>query len=308
MATPLDRIAGITIDVEDLVAVRATLAGLARSRRRWRSQTHSGSREIRLRGRGMEYEESRAYVYGDDMRTMDWRVMARTGEAHTKLFAEEKDRCSLIAVDLSPSMFFGTRFAFKSWAAAQLAAHLGWLAVLGGERVGGLVVSSAHHAEIRPGKTRSGLLGIFHHLARADARRREQNKEGSQLNRLLGDLLRVARPDMDIALISDFLDADDETRNALATLTRTNRVYHYWIHDSCEIETWPRGDYALRDQQGSTWLELDDPGQKRALDERLDGHRRQVELLGANFNIPLIPVSCNHDIATQMLQSPQPRS
>ena len=104
----------------------------------------------------MEYEESRAYVAGDDMRTMDWRVMARTGEAHTKVFAEEKERRFLLAVDLSASMFFGTRHAFKSLAAAQTAAHVGWLASLAGDRIGGLVVAPESHQEVRPARYRAG--------------------------------------------------------------------------------------------------------------------------------------------------------
>jgi hypothetical protein len=160
MATATDKIPGISIVVDDLVRVRGLLSGISGSRIRRLSSLHSGAREVRLRGRGMEYEESRAYVYGDDFRTMDWRVMARTGDAHTKVFAEEKERRCLLAVDLSASMYFGTRYGFKSWAAAQVAAHAGWLASFAGERIGGLIVTPAQHNEIRPDKTRSGLLGV----------------------------------------------------------------------------------------------------------------------------------------------------
>ena len=124
MAARGDRIHGINIDLEDLVQVRNHLSGITINAIRRRASYRSGAREARVRGRGMEYEESRAYVSGDDVRTMDWRVMARTGEAHTKVFAEEKERRFLLAIDLSTSMFFGTRYAFKSWAAAQTAAHL----------------------------------------------------------------------------------------------------------------------------------------------------------------------------------------
>ena len=123
MNADADKVSGISIEVEDLVSIRGQLSGLSLANFYSRVSQRSGAREIRLRGRGMEYEESRAYVHGDDVRTMDWRVMARTGEAHSKVFAEEKERRFLIAVDLSASMYFGTRFSFKSWAAAQVAAH-----------------------------------------------------------------------------------------------------------------------------------------------------------------------------------------
>jgi hypothetical protein len=128
MVAAADIVPGISIVVDDLVRVRGLLSEISASRIRRLASLHSGAREVRLHGRGMDYEESRAYVYGDDFRTMDWRVMARTGDPHTKVFAEEKERRSLLAIDLSPSMYFGTRYSFKSWAAAQVAAHAGWLA------------------------------------------------------------------------------------------------------------------------------------------------------------------------------------
>jgi uncharacterized protein (DUF58 family) len=303
----VDRIPGITIDVDELIAVRARLDRLTLRQIRRHASTHSDARAMRLRGRGMEYEESRAYVFGDDVRTLDWRVMARTGEAHTKLFAEEKERASLIAVDLSASMFYGTRFAFKSWAAAQLAAHLGWLASFAGERIGGLVVSSAHHAEVRPGKTRSGLLGMFHHLALADQRRDLSTAGASRLNFMLRELRRVARPGSDIVLISDFLGIDRDSLQALSMLTRHNRLYHYWIHDDSEINDWPRGSYPIRNEQGSAMLELDDSQQRASLKRRQQQNRQRVESLCSSFGIPLLPISCNRDITRQLLQVLHPR-
>ena len=119
MTGSAEKITGVDVDVGDLIGVRGQLAGLPLAAMRRRASYRSGARDTRVRGRGMEYEESRAYVPGDDVRTMDWRVMARTGDAHTKIFAEEKERRFLLAVDLSPSMYFGTRLGFKSWAAAH---------------------------------------------------------------------------------------------------------------------------------------------------------------------------------------------
>lgn len=311
MAVTIDKVPGIAIDVEDLIAVRGRLEGLLGSRIRRRASVRSGAREIRLRGRGMEYEESRAYVYGDDVRNMDWRVMARTGEAHTKVFAEEKERSTLIAIDLSPSMFFGTRFAFKSWAAAQVAAHLGWLASFGGERIGGLVASRTHHAEIRPGKTRSGLLVLFHHLARADLRADGQTAAqptaANRLNFLLRELKRVARPGADIVLISDFMGSDAATRQALSTLTRHNQLYSYWISDDSETNPWPKGGYAIRDAQHNLYLDLNDARHQAQLDAEQREHRQRVEALCSGFNIPLQAISCNREITRQMIEALQSR-
>ena len=137
MKPAASQVSGVSIEVEDLVAVRGHLSGLSLNNIRRRASYRSGVRDARIHGRGMEYEESRAYVSGDDVKSMDWRVMARTGEAYTKIFSEEKERRFLLAADLSASMFFGTRYGFKSWACAHTAAHVGWLARFAGRPIYG---------------------------------------------------------------------------------------------------------------------------------------------------------------------------
>jgi uncharacterized protein (DUF58 family) len=301
MVAQINRTAGISIHVDDLIAVRNQLGNLSRSRFRRRNSARSGAREISRRGRGMEYDESRAYVYGDDVRTMDWRVMARTGEAYSKVFAEEKEHCCLIAVDLSASMFFGTRFALKSWAAAQVAAHLGWLASYAGERIGGLVASPEYHAVVRPGKNRSGLLGVFHHLARAAELRPPGSGGGKRLDYLLNELIRVAKPGTDIRLISDFLGSDRQTQYALSAICRHSQVQACWIYDNSEVDDWPPGNYPILNQPEQVHLDLNDRQHRGWLHEQLQDHHQRVESLCARFNIPLLAVSCNRDISLQIL-------
>ena len=297
-----ENIAGISILVEDLVRVRALLAGIPANRIRRSASFHNGTREVRLRGPGMEYQESRAYVDGDDFRTMDWRVMARTGEAHSKLFAEEKERRCLLAVDLSASMYYGTRYSFKSWAAAQAAAHAGWLASFAGDQVGGLVVTPQWHSETRPDKTRSGLLGVFHQLSRAGSPGPLKPNFVSRLNFLLEELNRVARPGTNIALVSDFMDMDEQGMQTLSAIVRHNQVSCYWIHDDTETQDWPSGSYPLLTEQGSIDLDLDAEAAREGLRALQLGHRARVEEMCAHYRMPLVPVSCNHDVSPQILQ------
>ena len=96
----------------------------------------SGLHDSRFRGRGMDYLESRVYQAGDDIRNMDWRVTARTGQAHTKLFQEERERPTYLVVDTNDSLLFGTKNQFKSVLASQIAALLGWSSVHQGDRIG----------------------------------------------------------------------------------------------------------------------------------------------------------------------------
>ena len=105
----------------------------------------AGSNVSRLRGRGMDFAEVRNYQAGDEIRHMEWRVTARTGKPHVKLYEEERERPVIILTDFNPSMYFGTRLAFKSVIAARLAAILAWTVVKQGDRVGGFLLSAHHH-------------------------------------------------------------------------------------------------------------------------------------------------------------------
>ena len=298
-----DNVPGIDIKVDDLVRVRGQLSGLALAVNQRRRSYRSGAREVSIRGRGMEYEESRAYVYGDDVRTMDWRVMARTGEAHTKIYAEEKERRFLIAVDLSASMFFGTRFSFKSWAAAQVAAHAGWFASFAGDRIGGLIVSPAAHHEVRPGNTRSGLLGVFHHLAEVSKIDLPPDITRNRLNFLLRELNRVVKPGSIIALITDFIGLDDQSLEILSSIVKHNDVNAYWIHDDTEINTWPGGHYQVLVDQQKVGFDLSGSASDAWLSQWQQEHRNRIETLTSRFNIPLLPVSCNRAITPQILKN-----
>ena len=303
MNADADKVSGISIEVEDLVSIRGQLSGLSLANRRRRASHRSGAREVRLRGRGMEYEESRAYVHGDDVRTMDWRVMARTGEAHTKVFAEEKERRFLMAVDLSASMYFGTRFSFKSWAAAQVAAHVGWLASFAGDRIGGLIVSPESHHEVRPGKTRSGLLGVFHHLAQASNIELPVDASRNRLNFLLREINRVVKPGSIIALITDFMGIDEQSLELLSAIVRHNDISAYWIHDDTEINAWPGGHYQVVVDRQKVGFDLLGNRADNWLTQWQSKHRDQIESLTSRLNIPLLAVSCNRDITAQIVNN-----
>ena len=121
----------------------------------------SGGHLSRFKGRGVEFDESRPYEPGDDLRHMDWRVTARTGKPHTKVFREERDRPVILWLDLRRPMLFATRGAYKAVRAAQTAALVAWSAVANGDRLGGLVFSEHEHVELRPRLGHRAALRLF---------------------------------------------------------------------------------------------------------------------------------------------------
>ncbi|MCK4834519.1 MAG: DUF58 domain-containing protein, partial [Gammaproteobacteria bacterium] len=114
-----------------------------------------------FKGRGMEFDESRIYQAGDDIRNMDWRVTARTGSAHTKVFCEERERPVLLWLDLSTSMMFATRKKFKSVIAAEIASLIAWSAAKNNDRLGGLIFSSDEHVELKPKRGKTAVLDFI---------------------------------------------------------------------------------------------------------------------------------------------------
>jgi uncharacterized protein (DUF58 family) len=123
------REAAVYVQLETLIALRLRARSLASALARRVSSVPAGAHGSRFRGRGVDYRESRIYQPGDDIRHMDWRVTARSGRPHTKLFEEERERSVLLIVDQNPSLHFGTRVRFKSVQLARAAALVAWATV-----------------------------------------------------------------------------------------------------------------------------------------------------------------------------------
>jgi uncharacterized protein (DUF58 family) len=135
-------------DLAELIATRATAHGLTLHARRPAVAALQGGHRSAQRGRGLEFEEVRLYVAGDDARAIDWRVTARRGRPHTKLFREERERAVWLVADLHPGLFFGSKYQYKSALLVRAAALLGWAAALGGDRLGAVIGSGSDAAPL----------------------------------------------------------------------------------------------------------------------------------------------------------------
>ncbi|MCK5814431.1 MAG: DUF58 domain-containing protein, partial [Flavobacteriaceae bacterium] len=120
-----------------------------------------GKHASKLRGRGLDFEEVRNYVAGDDIRNIDWKVTARTQKTHTRVYSEEKEKPVLIVVDQSKSMFFGSRKKMKSVVAAELAALTAFKILKEGDRVGGVVIADNGIDIIFPKRDRKNIVRFF---------------------------------------------------------------------------------------------------------------------------------------------------
>jgi len=229
-----------------------------------------------FRGRGMEHDESRPYQPGDDVRSLDWRVMARTGRPHTKVFREERERPVFCWVDYRKRMFFGTRGTFKHVQAANLAALTAWRAVLHSDRVGGLVFSDAEHHELKPARGRAAALHLFRKLEAAQDWPEHARNDGPVINSSLARLRRLARPGSLLVLCSDFRGLDATGESHIAYLARHNALLLFFIFDPVEARLPPPGRYPVT-SAGHEWVM--DTTDKRLVQAHQARHQKHLERL-----------------------------
>lgn len=152
-----------------------------------------------FRGRGIEFAEVRPYLVGDDVRTIDWNVSARTGEPYVKLFEEEREQTLVLAVDVSGSADFGSGVAAKRDLAAEVCAVLGFSALGNGDRVGLVLFTDTVERFVPPQKGKRHVLRVLRDLFAHAPRGR-----GTDIAGALDHLLRVVRRRAIVILVSDF--------------------------------------------------------------------------------------------------------
>jgi uncharacterized protein (DUF58 family) len=219
-------------------------------------RTHqSGTNRSVFRGRGMEFDEARIYQPGDDARSIDWRVTARTGKMHTKLFHEERERPVLILVDLRASMHFGTRVQFKSVLAATVAAELAWVGIDGGDRIGGFILLPNGVRSFPATRNTSAMLRLLKALSEGTKPEDEQDGEAIELplHTAVDRLRQVSRPGTLVFIVSDFADFDERTERAIKRLSLHAHVTNVLVYDQLDTML-PHGNQRISDGEHVTLL------------------------------------------------------
>ena len=209
---------GVVPVLAELVALRAAVRA-RRPARRGQSAA-SGPSLSPMRGRGMEYAESREYVPGDDVRHIDWRLTARSGKTHTKLFQAERERVTVLVADTAPALYFGTRERFKSVQAARIGAVAAWAALREGDRFGALR-ASRHEPPLPPASGAHGVLRVLGALARWYA---APPPDDEGLAAALDMAARMLRPGARLVVLADAASAAGIAATRWLQLAARNEV------------------------------------------------------------------------------------
>lgn len=282
--------AGVRVSSEELIRTRHVAGNLPLNAMRIRAAA-ADTRTSPFKGRGMEFEESRPYQPGDDLRSLDWRVMARTGKPYTKLFREERERPVLLWVDLRRSMMFATRGVFKAVTAARLAATVAWSALRQGDRVGGLVFCDRSHDELRPARGKHAVMHLIDLLVHHGGWNADPDEDPTDLESASARLRRVARPGSLVFMLSDFYGLNETAAAHLGRLNAHCDVVLVQFHDPLESELPDPGLYKLQSGEDTLLLDSGDSRRRSEYHERFELHCRQVDDLGRRLGVR--PIRCS---------------
>ncbi len=262
----------------------------------------NGRHASRLRGRGLNFEELRDYLPGDDVRAIDWKVTARTGKPHVRVMTEERDRPALLVVDQRMSMFFGSEHCMKSVTAAEAAAIAAFRILDQGDRVGGIVFGDEQIAEVRPQRSRAALNRFLTALADANALLRADAPlvEPMPLTRVLAAVARIAARDHLVIVVSDFDEVDEETYRLVAGLARRNDLVLCLVTDPFAQEL-PRGlRLVVSDGVLQAEIDTEDSARHRSLESMVRGRLAEVLDWQRRLGIPILPLSAGEETLPQL--------
>jgi uncharacterized protein (DUF58 family) len=258
----------------------------------------SGGYQSPFKGRGMEFDEARLYQAGDDIRSIDWRVTARTGKTHTKMFREERERPVFISIDNRSAMHFATRGVFKSVLAAKLGALLAWSAQHRGDRIGGQLFSEHRCYEVKPQNGKHAVLRFLNAIAAGSIHgtnrhldKPTDNTPAITLEQVLARLIQHARPGSLVYLISDFRGFNEKVESHLKKLSRHCSVVLIFVYDPLESQLPTKGRYRFTDETRDVVIDSQDEQRLLTYQQRFIERQQQLEQFAMTRSLAL--VKCN---------------
>jgi uncharacterized protein (DUF58 family) len=291
-------------DYQSAEEAREATMALLREVRRIEIQTSrlvdqhlSGSYQSLFKGRGVAFSEVRAYEPGDDVRTIDWNVTARTGEPHVKLFSEERELTVMLLVDMSSSLDLGSTLADKRNLVARLAATFAFSAIRNNDKVGLIGFTDAIEVFVPPRSGRKHVLAVVQNILTHRPRSRETN-----LSEPLETMARLGRRNAVVILISDFIDArltEPRFERALKLVRRRNDVIPVRVEDPIELSLPNLGLVALEDLEllGRGGIRLVDLGGRRArrYREQVARERESFDKLMNRLRLETMTIRCGEN-------------
>ncbi|MBW9116985.1 DUF58 domain-containing protein [Rhizobium cauense] len=298
-----DRTIGVHVTTQQLVALESRARDLTFIQKARSHQQLAGRMQSAMRGRGLVFEELREYLPGDDVRSIDWRVTARTSKPVVRVYGEEKERPALIVVDQRINMFFGSRLAMKSVAAAQAAMLSAWRILGSGDRVGGFVFDDSNVNEVKPHRSRNAVIAFADQIAAMNGKLDAAYiapPSAVGLDEVLRRVVQIAHHDFLVVVVSDFDGHSDTTRQLLLQLSSRNDIVCLLIYDPFLLELPASGDIVVSGGSLQAELSLGQATVRRSIDKFAQDRGDELRAWQRELGLPMLPVSAAEEVAPQL--------
>ena len=268
----------------------------------------AGRHSSKLRGRGLDFEEVRQYVGGDDIRNIDWRVTARTGRTHSKVFNEERERPVFIVLDQSSRMFFGSQKYTKSVIAAHAAAISAFYTLKRGDRVGGIVFGDNGNDYVSPRRNRDSLLYFLQAIAKWNGLLPGRKEVGrAPMDEILRTTALLTPHDYVITLIGDWSGLTAEQRQSIKAMGNHNDVILAHIYDAFETGL-PDGRLLFTDGRDQILWSNNRGGTGEAWRKGFEELKRDLSVEFRGTRIPVVFLNTIESVDKQLKQELWTRS
>jgi len=260
-----------------------------------------GKHASKLRGRGLDFEEVRHYVAGDDIRNIDWKVTARTQKTHSRVYSEEKEKPTLIVVDQSKSMFFGSQKKTKSVVAAELAALTAFKVLKEGDRVGGIVFADNGIDIVYPKRDRKNILRFLEKIV---TRNRELiDSKPIEFEKALAETLakvkNIVTHDFLVVVISDFQRYRPELIKFITRISRHNDVILAKVYDPME-QSIPKKKLVAGNGEKQLLIDGENESLRQEFKEDFDGQFEKFKVEMKKHQIPVLSIDTVHETDVQL--------
>ena len=293
----------IHVSLAHLRGLESAARGLSFLPRQPSASVLNGRHASRLRGRGLNFEEMRDYLPGDDIRSIDWKATARTGSPHVRVFTEERDRPALLVVDQRMSMFFGSRLNMKSVTAAEAAAIAAFRILDAGDRVGGIVFDDDGQSEFKPGRSRMNVHALLKSVATMNAglyADKTVTPAPGGLNRVLGGVARIAHHDHLVIVFSDFDGIDEATHRRLSGIAAHNDLVLMLVYDPLALKPASGAPVVVGDDKLQAEVDLASKSTRDALAAYSSRRLQRIVNWQQDINLSVLPLNAGEETLPQI--------
>ena len=294
---------GVYVQLDELVRLQHKASGFSFLPKQPIHSVLSGRHTSKLRGRGLNFEELRNYLPGDDTRNIDWKVTARTRTPYVRVYTEEKDRTVWLLIDQRVNMFFGSKDRMKSVVAAEVAAISAWRVLSVGDRVGALVFNDSEISVIPPHRSRERVMQILKHVVEKNHALNADpslKPDAGKLNEVLKQVSHLARHDCLVCLVTDGNGLNPETRRHITRLAEHNDVLTAFIFDPLEKDIPAAGRLRFADGDGQLDADTSDKKLRTAFQNEFEQRLEQMQSASRRFSMPLLPLDTCSPVSEQI--------